>query len=89
MLLVSGLQSFSVLKSPRKAESVHPWNCYTVFDTEPTHVKLSNNVNQSFFSINPCPLLTISGISIDYQTKFPKVSDMVLDLQEFIIRSAT
>ena len=41
------------------------------------------------FSINLSPLFTILGISVNYQTKFLQVSDMVPDFQECIYRGVT
>ena len=41
------------------------------------------------FSINLRSLFTILGISVNYQTKFLQVSDMVPDFQEWIYRGVT
>ena len=60
----------------------------TVLDTGPTHFNLLEDVYHSFFIILS-PLFSIFGIGINYQTKFPQVSDMVPDLKEFINNGAT
>ena len=41
------------------------------------------------FSIILSPLFSFLGISVNYQTKFLQVSDMVPDFQEFIYRGVT
>ena len=55
----------------------------THLNTGPTHFKFSDNV-YDLFSMNWCPLFSILGISINYQTNFLQVSDLVSDFEEFI-----
>ena len=82
--------SFSVLKKGPKRLKMHTFlrilRLFLILDLHIWNFQITCTIH---FSINLSPLFTILGISVNYQTQFLQVSDMVPDFQECIYRGVT
>ena len=82
--------SFSVLRKGPKRLKMHTFlRILRLFLILDLHLWNFQIMWTNHFSTNLNPLFIILGISVNYQTKFLQVSDMVPDFQECIDRGVT